>query len=56
MQDLKILCLQADIISNDPEKNRELFEINYQYEDIKEYLKKDISSFREIAQKYYLYE
>jgi predicted amidohydrolase len=27
MQDLKILCLQSDIVSNDPEKNRELFEI-----------------------------
>jgi predicted amidohydrolase len=27
MQDLKILCLQSDIISNDPERNRELFEI-----------------------------
>jgi predicted amidohydrolase len=27
MQDLKILCLQSDIVSNDPDKNRELFEI-----------------------------
>lgn len=27
MQDLKILCLQSDIVSKDPEKNRELFEI-----------------------------
>ncbi len=27
MQDLKILCLQSDIVSNDAEKNRELFEI-----------------------------
>ena len=27
MQDLKILCLQSDIVSNDPQKNRELFEI-----------------------------
>ena len=26
MQDLKILCLQSDIISNDPKNNRELFE------------------------------
>jgi len=26
MQDLKILCLQSDIVSNDPQKNRELFE------------------------------
>jgi predicted amidohydrolase len=28
MQDLKILCLQTDIVWNDPEKNRELLEIN----------------------------
>ena len=27
MQDLKILCLQSDIVSNNAEKNRELFEI-----------------------------
>jgi predicted amidohydrolase len=27
MQNLKILCLQADIVSNNPKKNRELFEI-----------------------------
>lgn len=27
MQDLKILCLQSDIVSNDPQQNRELFEI-----------------------------
>lgn len=27
MQDLKIMCLQSDLVWNDPEKNRELFEI-----------------------------
>ena len=28
MQDLKVLCIQSDIVTNDPEKNRELFELN----------------------------
>lgn len=37
------------------DKIRQLFIENYRYEDIKEYLNKDIKSFRELSRKYLLY-
>lgn len=36
-------------------KVRELFTRNMKYEDIKEYLEKDIAKFKEISSKYYIY-
>lgn len=37
-------------------KIRELFSENYRYEDIKNYLQKDVKAFRELSKKYYLYD
>ena len=38
------------------DKIRKLFSKNYKFDDIKDYLNKDIKKFRELAKKYYLYE
>ncbi|HZW39826.1 MAG TPA: DUF1343 domain-containing protein [Ignavibacteriaceae bacterium] len=41
---------------NGTSKIREIFSKNYKYDDIKDYLNKDVESFRKLSKKYYLYD